>query len=84
MRLALKLLRAVQEAAKKTGADLAITLSDPGIVENFKSEFEILMRNGIDLVFCNLREAKLLTRQNNLESCKKKMKEKSCLALLLL
>ncbi len=67
--------RATQEAAKETGADLAITMSDPGIVENFKSEFEILMRNGIDLVFCNLREAELLTRENNLESCKKRMQE---------
>ena len=67
--------RATQEAAKESGADLAITLSDPGIVENFKSEFEILVKNGVDLVFCNFSEAKLLTREDNFESCKRKMRE---------
>ena len=67
--------RAAQEAAKKSGTNLALTLSDPGLVENFKSEFETLVKNGIDLVFCNLSEAKLLTRENDLEGCKKKMRE---------
>ena len=67
--------QAVQETAKKSGTDLAITLSDPGIVENFKSEFEILLKNGVDLIFCNFNEAKLLTRENDLERCKKKMRE---------
>ena len=38
--------RAAQEAAKESGAVLALTLSDPGIVENFKTEFEILVENG--------------------------------------
>ena len=36
---------------------------------------KILVKNGIDLVFCNLSEAKLLTRENDLEGCKKKMRE---------
>ena len=67
--------RATQETARKSGTNLAITLSDPGLVENFKSEFEILVKNGIDLVFCNLSEAKLLTREDDLETCKKKMRE---------
>ena len=67
--------RAAQEAAKKFSTNLAITLSDPELVENFKSEFEILVKNGIDLVFCNLSEAKLLSREQNLEGCKKKMRE---------
>ncbi|MDC2964538.1 adenosine kinase [Gammaproteobacteria bacterium] len=67
--------RAVQEAAKESGTVLALTLSDPGIVENFKTEFETLVENGVDLVFCNFSEAKLLTREDNLEGCKRKMRE---------
>ena len=67
--------RATQEAAKESGTDLAVTLSDPGIVENFKSEFETIIDDGIDLIFCNLSEAKLLTRENDFEDCKKKMEE---------
>ena len=67
--------RAAQEAAKESGAVLALTLSDPGVVENFKTEFEILVENGLDLIFCNFSEAKLLTREDNLEGCKRKMRE---------
>ena len=38
-----------------------LTLSDVGLVENFKTEFNTLFQNGVDLVFCNEDEAKLWT-----------------------
>jgi sugar/nucleoside kinase (ribokinase family) len=50
-----------QAIAKQHGVKVALTLSDVGMVENFKTEFNTLFENGIDLVFCNEDEAKLWT-----------------------
>lgn len=50
-----------QAIAKQHGVKIALTLSDVGIVEHFKTEFNTLFQNGVDLVFCNEDEAKLWT-----------------------
>ena len=54
-----------QAIAKQHGVKVALTLSDVGMVENFKDEFNTLFRNGVDLVFCNEDEAKLWTGCND-------------------
>tara|TARA_Y100001970_G_C14215811_1_gene849572 strand:- start:627 stop:1628 length:1002 start_codon:yes stop_codon:yes gene_type:complete len=63
------------EIAKKSDTFVSLTLSDSGIVENFRKEFETLINKGIDLLFCNFEEAKLLTRGHSLKECEEQMKE---------
>ena len=53
-------LEAVIEAkkhAQENGVKVALTLSDPAIVQNFRSQFETLIGDGVDLIFCNQQEA---------------------------
>ena len=58
---ALEAVLKTQAIAKQHGVKVALTLSDVGMVENFKTEFNTLFQNGVDLVFCNEDEAKLWT-----------------------
>jgi len=48
------------EAAKKGGAKIALTLSDPFCVGRNRGEFLELLRNDLDIVFANEEEAKML------------------------
>jgi sugar/nucleoside kinase (ribokinase family) len=50
---ALEAVLKTQAIAKQHGVKVALTLSDVGMVENFKTEFNTLFQNGVDLVFCN-------------------------------
>ena len=58
---ALEAVLKTQTIAKKHGVKIALTLSDVGMVENFKTEFNTLFQNGVDLLFCNEDEAKIWT-----------------------
>ena len=58
---ALEAVLKTQAIAKQHGVKVALTLSDVGMVENFKTEFNTLFQNGVDLIFCNEDEAKLWT-----------------------
>jgi sugar/nucleoside kinase (ribokinase family) len=57
-----------QKMGKRWGARVAITLSDPFIVDVFKSRLQELVDNGVDLLFCNEDEAKAFTGQEDTES----------------
>lgn len=47
--------------ARKNGVKVALTLSDPAIVENFSEKFWELIHLGVDLLFCNEDEMETLT-----------------------
>lgn len=55
------------QIAKDNNVKIAITLSDPDIVKHFKSEFHELIDDGVDLIFCNEKEALDFTEQTSLE-----------------
>ncbi len=48
-----------QSIARAAGTTVALTLSDPAMVENFKTTFERLTSQGVDMLFCNEDEAML-------------------------
>ncbi|MBV1879917.1 MAG: adenosine kinase [Pseudomonadales bacterium] len=50
-----------QRIMKQAGGIVSLTLSDPMIVENFKTKFDQFAEQGIDLVFCNQDEAMIWT-----------------------
>lgn len=54
-----------QEVARGAGAIISLTLSDPAMVDNFKSNFDELASRGVDLIFCNEEEAFLWTGTDN-------------------
>ena len=49
------------ELAKKQGVKVAFTVSDPFLVNLFRDEFWELIKGPVDLLFCNLEEARSLT-----------------------
>ena len=61
--------KAARDMAKAAGVPIALTLSDPGVVAGFKERFRQLLDPGLDLLFCNREEARLLTGADDLPGC---------------
>lgn len=66
---------AARDIARKNGTKVSLTLSDPGVVEYFKSGFEEIIDGGVDLLFCNEAEAMSFTGADNFEQATVKLKE---------
>lgn len=47
--------------AKDHGVKVAFTVSDPFLIHHYRNEFWELIQSQVDLLFCNLEEAKALT-----------------------
>ncbi len=58
-----------QAIARAAGVTVSLTLSDPAMVENFKSNYEQFLDKGVDLLFCNHEEARLLTGADSPDDC---------------
>ena len=61
--------RAAIRAAKQAGANVALTVSDPFLVNAFKADFLELIGGPVDLLFCNLEEARGLTGKQSARDC---------------
>lgn len=61
-------LRAI-ELAKQHGVKVALTVSDPFLIEQHREEFWRLIRGPVDLLFCNLLEAQALTGETDPVAC---------------
>jgi hypothetical protein len=57
------------DLAKKYGVKVAFTVSDPFLANLFRDEFWSLIEGPVDLLFCNLDEARSLTQQENAVDC---------------
>jgi sugar/nucleoside kinase (ribokinase family) len=57
------------DLAKRNGVKVALTVSDPFLVNLFRDEFWTLIEGPVDLLFCNLDEARSLTQQENAIDC---------------
>ena len=60
--------RAAQAAAKAAGVRVALTLSDPTMATHFQERFAELIQAGVDLLFCNIEEAMIITGTRQLNS----------------
>lgn len=60
--------KAAQAIARSANIKVALTLSDPAIVEHFKDDFDSLIKAGVDLLFCNKDEALLWTGTEDIEA----------------
>lgn len=66
---------AARDIARQNGTKVSVTLSDPGIVEYFKSGFEEIIEGGVDLLFCNEAEALSFSGSDNFEAAVAKLRE---------
>ncbi len=57
------------DIAKRAGVKVALTVSDPFLVNLFRDEFWTLIEGPVDLLFCNLDEARSLTLQHDPADC---------------
>jgi len=58
-----------QEIARTSDVLISLTLSDPAMIENFRANYDQLLSHGVDLLFCNHDEARLLTGAESVEDC---------------
>ena len=57
-----------RELAKQHGVKIALSLSDPAMVQYARSGLEELLDDGVDLLFCNEQEALMFTNTDNLDA----------------
>lgn len=57
----------VRELARKHGVKVAMTFSDPAMVQFFKDGVKEMIGDGVDLLFCNEQEAKLYADTDSLD-----------------
>ena len=57
------------EIAKRAGVKVALTVSDPFLINLFRDEFWTLIEGPVDLLFCNIDEARSLTLQHDPADC---------------
>lgn len=57
------------ELAKKHDVKVAFTVSDPFLISLFQDEFQQLIEGPVDLLFCNLEEARSLTGKHDAVDC---------------
>ena len=57
-----------RELAKAHGVKIALSLSDPAMVQYARQGLEELLDDGVDLLFCNEQEALMFTNTENLDA----------------
>jgi sugar/nucleoside kinase (ribokinase family) len=57
------------ELAKRSGVKVAFTVSDPFLIDAHRDEFWRLIEGPVDLLFCNLEEARSLTGRHDPIDC---------------
>ena len=67
---------ALREQAKKAKAKVALSLSDPFIVDVFRSQIETMVGDHIDLLFCNASEAIAFTQTSSLDQAAEALKQR--------
>lgn len=66
--------RQAREIAKANGVKIALTLSDPAMVQYARQGLNELMDDGVDLLFCNEQEALMYTETNDIDAALAKLK----------
>ncbi|WP_221797352.1 adenosine kinase [Oceanobacter mangrovi] len=67
----------VRELARKHNVKVAMTCSDPAMVQYFRDGILEILGEGVDLLFCNEQEAMLLTETASVEEAVEALKQKA-------
>jgi len=72
---ALEAMKLTKKIAEENGVKTSITLSDPSIVEYFKTQFQDVIGASVDLLFCNEEEAIAFTGKSDLLEAREALKK---------
>ncbi|MEM7100837.1 MAG: adenosine kinase [Pseudomonadota bacterium] len=64
-----------REQAEQNGVGVAVSLSDPSMVEFFRSSLELMLGNGVTQVFCNEEEALAWAKTDRLDIAINELKD---------
>jgi fructokinase len=64
----------LREVAKQAGNKVALSLSDPAMVQFFKEGMLSIIGDGVDLIFCNEQEALQFTDTENVDDALEALK----------
>jgi sugar/nucleoside kinase (ribokinase family) len=64
-----------RELAERSGVKTAVSLSDPSMVEFFRSDMESILGNGVDHLFCNEEEALAWAKTDRLDIAVRELKD---------
>ncbi len=67
----------IKEFAKQNGITTAMTFSDPSMLEFFLSDVNEILGDGVDLLFCNFKEAQLWSGKDTFEEAFEALKTKA-------
>lgn len=67
----------LKHQARASGAKFAMTFSDPAMVEYFRDGINDFIADGVDLLFCNEKEAMLWSGEDSLEAACKALEKKA-------
>jgi sugar/nucleoside kinase (ribokinase family) len=70
-------MKKTKKIAQQNDVKTALTLSDPSIVEGFKSRFDSIIGASVDLLFCNEKEAKIYTGKDDLMEAREELKKEA-------
>lgn len=73
----LEAMKLAKKIAEDNGVKTSITLSDPSIVQGFKSQFEDVIGASVDLLFCNEDEAMSFTGTDNVNDAREALKKEA-------
>lgn len=68
-------MKLTKKTAEESDVKTSITLSDPSIVEIFKSRFQEVIGASVDLLFCNEEEALVYTEKDTIEEAREELKK---------
>ncbi len=66
-----------RDIAKANNVKIAVSFSDPGMVEFFRSQIDALVGDRIDLIFCNTQEALAYAKTDSLDAAIEVLKQKA-------
>ena len=64
----------LRQIAEENGVKTAMTFSDPAMVEYFKDGVNEVLGDGVDLLFCNEKEAKIWADEEDFDAACSKLK----------
>lgn len=72
---ALEAMKKTKKIAEENDVKVSITLSDPSIVEFFRTQFQDVIGASVDLLFCNEDEAKTYTGTEDIMEAREELKK---------
>jgi sugar/nucleoside kinase (ribokinase family) len=73
-----------RQIARNAGTRIALTFSDPAMLQFFKPQIDVLLDDGVDLLFCNEQEAMLWAGVDSVEAALAALKTKAAQVVITL